>query len=261
MEYEKYFELLSNGKRDEADRLRMSTIPDKLIKFIWLDGSENDEKKFLSLSRDEIWFSHKKYLNDKYEFKGMLVDEAKILEAGYPPEIIEEFKLLFDIDDYGITCLSSNSIDYLPMWAYYTNNYKGFCVEYEIKKKDCIHEVMYEPERIKVASLIFQFKEAMTKCKKETADYYSTIFLQNLFIKAKSWEHEKEYRIVYPIDNSKGRNVSVSEIGMRTCKIVAGIECTANDIARLNEISNKLGLGDVYKSQLHNEKYTIDIVR
>lgn len=39
------------------------------------------------------------------------------------------YQNIFDFSDYGITCLSSNSVDYLPMWAYYTNNHKGFCVE------------------------------------------------------------------------------------------------------------------------------------
>ena len=65
----------------------------------------------------------------------------------------------------------------------------------------------------------------------EKANFYSNLFLQNLFIKAKSWEHEKEYRIVYPLDeNSKGMNVPIHRLGMRT-------------------------------SRIHPEQYTIDYVR
>lgn len=56
---EAYMQLLFEGKRDEAEEIRFSTIPSKLIKFIALDGSATDEKKFLTLKRDEIWFAHK----------------------------------------------------------------------------------------------------------------------------------------------------------------------------------------------------------
>lgn len=85
-----------------------------------------------------------------------------------------------------------------------------------------------------------------------TAQEYST----------KSWEHEKEYRIVYPLDeNSKGMNVPIHRLGMRTSRIVAGINCSEDNKKKLNEISNSLGLGNVYTSRIHSEQYTIDYVR
>lgn len=265
MKIDEYLQLLFEGQMGAAKAVRFSTIPDKLIKFIWLDDSDSDDKKFLSLKRNEIWFAQKDLLNDPYEYKGMLLDRNKMHNAGYSNDIIDYYQQLFDFSDYGITCLSANSIDYLPMWAYYTNNHKGFCVEYNVIKKDCIHEVLYEPERIKVASLIFQGREAIKKAitsgHREQAEFYSTIFLQNLFIKAKSWEHEKEYRIVYPLDNSIGMNVSVSDLGLRTSRIIAGINCSENNIIKLNDISNELGLGNVYKSRIHSEKYTLDYIR
>lgn len=96
----------------------------------------------------------------------------------------------------------------------------------------------------------------------EKANFYSNLFLQNLFIKAKSWEHEKEYRIVYPLDeNSKGMNVPIHRLGMRTSRIVAGINRSEDNKKKLNEISNSLGLGNVYTSRIHPEQYTIDYVR
>ena len=205
--------------------------------------------------------TRKNFLNDPYEYKGMLVDRKKMKNAGYSQNIIDGYQTLFDFSDYGITCLSSNNIDYLPMWAYYTNNHKGFCIEYEIIKKDCIHEVLYEPERIKVASLIFQSIESAKKAMISGKDFYYTIFLQNLFIKDKSWKHENEYRIVYPLDGKKGMNVPVHRLGMKTNRIVAGINCSNSDLFRLNKISNELGLGNVYKSRIHPEKYTIDFVQ
>lgn len=262
-----YLDLLSKGQKEEANQIRFMTIPDKLVKFIWLDGSITDEKKYITLKNNEIWFAHKDSLNDPYEYKGMFLDQQKLSEAGYPPNIIEEYQKLFDLNEYGITCFSSNPVEYLPMWAYYTNNHKGFCVEYDVVKKDCIHEVLYEPERIKVASLIFQSKEAvkhaMTTGDRVKADFLSTLFLQNLFIKAKAWEHEKEYRIVYPLDNNIGKNVPAYKLGIRPSRIIVGVNCDDNDIKRLDNISNGLGLGNgnVYRSKIHSDKYTIDIIR
>ena len=253
MKINEYFQLLLEGKEQEAEKVRISTIPNKLIKFIWLDESEKDDLKFLTLKRDEMWIAHKDSLNDPYEYKGMLIDKEKFIKAGYPIETIEKYQTIFDINDYGVTCLSSNSIDYLPMWAYYTN---------EVIKKNCIHEVLYEPERIKVASLIIECIKAIKSGQKEKADLYAKIFLQNLFIKAKSWEHEKEYRIVYQIDkNSKGMNVPVYKLGMRTSLIVAGINCSEDNKKKLNEISKSLGLGNVYISKIHSEEYKMNCMR
>lgn len=253
MKINEYFQLLLEGKEQEAEEARISTIPDKLIKFIWLDESEKDDLKFFTLKRDEMWIAHKDSLNDPYEYKGMLIDKEKFIEAGYPIETIKMYQTIFDFNDYGVTCLSSNSVDYLPMWAYYTNNHKGFCVEYEVIKKDCIHEVLYEPERIKVASLIIEYIEAIRSRQKEKASCYAKIISQNLFIKTKSWEHEKEYRIVYPLDkNSKGMNVPVRKLGMRTSRIVAGMNCSEDNKKKLNEISNSLGLGNIIPFTVHS---------
>lgn len=262
MKIDEYFKLLLEGKEKKAEEARISTIPNKLIKFNWLDESEKDDLKFLTLKRDEMWIAHKDSLNDPYEYKGMLIDKEKFIKAGYPIETIEKYQTIFDINDYGVTCLSSNSVDYLPMWAYYTNNHKGFCVEYEVIKKDFIHEVLYEPERIKIASLIIEYIEAIRSRQKEKASCYAKIISQNLFIKANSWEHEKEYRIVYPIDkNSKGMNVPVRKLGMKTSRIVAGINCSEDNKKKLNEISNSLGLGNIYISKIHPEEYKMDCMR
>ena len=58
-----------------------------------------------------------------------------------------------------------------------------------------------------------------------------------------------------------GMNVSVGDLGLRTSRIIAGINCSENNIIKLNDISNELGLGNVYKSRIHSEKYTLDYIR
>ena len=61
MKTNEYLQLLFEGKMDEAKDVRLSTIPDKLIKFIWLDGSATDNKKFLSLKSMRYGFHKKIY--------------------------------------------------------------------------------------------------------------------------------------------------------------------------------------------------------
>ena len=39
------------------------------------------------------------------------------------------------------------------------------------------------------------------------------------------------------------------------------INCSEDNKKKLNEISNSLGLGNVYTSRIHSEQYTIDYVR
>lgn len=59
MKIEEYLQLLSEGKVDEARKVRFSTIPSKLIKFIWLDESEKMKKSFFPY-RERKYGLHKK---------------------------------------------------------------------------------------------------------------------------------------------------------------------------------------------------------
>lgn len=265
MYVQKYLNLLYARKITEAEAVRKLTIPNRLIKFVWLDGSKNDGKKFKSLKQEQIWISHVSKLNDPYEFKGLIIDEEKFKNAGYSQEHINLYKTIFEMEDIGVTCLSGNDIDYLPMWAYYTNNYRGFCIEYEVLNKEIIHEVCYESKRIAVASLLTQYvasaEEAMKtgKMRSDEADRIGKVLLYNLYIKAKAWEHEKEFRIPYPVNDKIGKNVNIRDTGLKTNRIIAGINCIPEDIQRLNDISNQIGCGNVYRSKLSDTKYALEV--
>lgn len=265
MKLKKYFELLQKGKLEKAEQYRQSEIPTKLIKFIWLDGNstEDDKKKLASLEKKEIWFAHISKVNDPYEFKGMMLDKNKFRNAGYSEKLISEYEKGFTFDEWGITCLSGNKVDYLPMWAYYTNEHQGYCVEYDVIKKDCIHKVLYEPKRIPVASLIIDYakaiKRALANGKTSTSEttFLTRVFMQNLFIKSKHWEHENEYRIVHPISNNVGECIPVSNLGLRTSRIIAGVNCSEDTVKKLNEISKGIGCGMAYKASISETEYTL----
>lgn len=269
----KYFDMVGEGKRMEAELFREKDIPNTLIKHFWLkdedeiNAKESNEQRFQTLENNMLWFSAVSKFNDPYEFKGMIVNEKAFRDAGQAEEFIESFSEFLRMEEYGAVCLSAQDVDYLPMWAYYTNNYKGYCVEYEVVSKACIHQVMYETNRIPIASLFFQLKDELNKAikcgQKRTpeTDRIASIIRQNLYIKSKSWEHEREYRIAVPISNGKGENLRISDFGLRVKRIIIGEKCLPQNAERLNEISNKIGCGNAYRSCLSNEKYGMELIR
>lgn len=62
MKVSEYMQLIHDGKLQEAEMIRQSTIPDKLIKFVWLDGTESDEKNYCPLKWTRFGFHIRVFL-------------------------------------------------------------------------------------------------------------------------------------------------------------------------------------------------------
>ena len=262
---ENYLRLIGEGRRNEAEEIREKSIPNSLIKHIGFDGSETDELKLTTLENNELWFSNVSEFNDPYEFKGMVINRRAFQDAGYPDEVIDKFNNFLEMKEFGVACLSAVDIDYLPMWAYYTNNYQGYVIEFDVLDKRLIHQVIYEPNRIPIAkTLLYPLSKVMEADKLGVrpsfdCDKSSMLLMQNLVIKGRSWEHEKEYRIVWDINQQKGMNLKLSDLGLKVRRIIAGINCCKEHLERLNSISNKIGCGNIYISYLSETKYGLEI--
>lgn len=263
---EKYLSLLLHRKIDEAEIYRKDSIPSKLTKFFSLtDNIDTNEKKLETLKNEKLWFSAPKVLNDPYEFQCMYVNRKKLKEFDYPDYILNFFGILLNkqTENTALVSLSGNSFNCLPMWAYYTNNYRGYCVEYDVTVPDMIFKVAYEPERIPVASIISNFFNGHLKIVKnervhnKDIDFYTILIRQQFFLKHKSWEHENEYRIILASNEAKGLSIDIAKIGLKTKRIVAGLKCPDEYKKRLNYISNKLGCGDISVSKISGNKYVL----
>lgn len=262
-----YLSLLMEGKTEEAEKVRKQSIPHKLVKFISLgDKVDENEKRFKALEDEEIWFSSADTLNDPYEYQGMYINEKRLKDAGYPQKIIDCFKSLIgdETRKWALVSLSENTFDSLPMWAYYTNNYAGYCVEYEVLYPDAIHRVSYEPERIPLASIPANFFSEFQKMQEQgektnsEVEFYANLMQQQFFLKHESWKHEKEYRMIFPLGTStKGLLVPISCVGLKTSRIVAGIKCKPEHIERLRKIAVKLSCGNVAQIAISATKYTL----
>ncbi|MBO5210647.1 MAG: DUF2971 domain-containing protein [Clostridia bacterium] len=262
----KYLSLLYDRKIKEAESYRKSMVPCKLLKFVSLtDDVKMNNNKFTTLKKEQAWFSSVEMLNDPYEFKFMFIDEDKLKQHGYTNEIICKFNEFFsnNINQWSVLSLSAASIDCLPMWAYYTNNFRGFCIEYEVQRPDAIFAIAYEPKRIPIASIFANFFNEFKKMidhGEETnpeVEFYSTILRCQLHSKHNSWKHENEFRILYPLIEKYGQNVNIKDVGLKTNRIIAGLNCATENKIILNEILNSLGCGNILESKISGKDYTV----
>ena len=261
-----YFSLLFERRTHEAEAYRLASIPLKLIKFFpFTDDETMNEKKFLALENQKLWFAAPKTLNDPYEFQCIYVDRRRLKDRNCPDEIIGSFETMLSrqAENWALVSLSGNSLNCLPMWAYYTNDYRGYCVEYDVLKPDAIFKVGYEPKRIPTASIVTNFYAELSKIMEDKlvtndeVEFYASLLRQQFFLKHESWQHENEYRIIYPASSPDGLLVDIANVGLKTSKIVAGLYCSREHKERLNATSHALGCGDISVSKISGEKYTM----
>lgn len=251
--YEKYLKLVEEGKIEEAVAYRAEHTPDYLYKFFWLSNDPKDdaenEKRFYSLEHNKIWFASAASQNDPYEFKGIYLDEEKLLNLGVTQDSIDASSELL-LKRAILTAFTANMNDNLPMWAHYSNNHRGFCVKYKVGRKQAIRNVTYEDRRISIAHIFTNFLNAAHQYTNvgsaeyfQKARIYSTIMQEIFFYKHNSWAYEHEYRALFPVDHEiAGMNVDIGDLGLSASEIYCGINCNAKNKNRLAEIAIKIGV-------------------
>ncbi len=164
-----------------------------------------------------------------------------------------------------LTSFTENNESFLPMWAYYSNNYRGYCVEYEVLDPEYIYKVSYEPQRIPIAKIATDIYCGISdfingNANEDKLQFNNMLLMQQFFLKHKSWEHEKEYRIVAPLDNPplNGCQANVNILGLKVRRIYAGINSSDTSIERLNNISNSLGCGVVVRLKVSDQEYAFE---
>lgn len=248
----KYFEFLHNGLINEAIMYRASCVPDYLYKFFWLSENPEDDgnkKRLQTLEDNQLWFAAATAQNDPYEFRGIYLDEEKLLELGVTPESISNAAELL-LKGVLLTSFTANMSDNLPMWAHYANNHRGFCVKYMVGKKQAIRNVTYEDKRISIANIFCNFLQAAHQSATVfdqhaylQAQIYATIMQEMFFLEHRSWEYEHEYRGLYPVEiENTGMNVSLADLGLSVLEIYCGINCCEHNKKRLSDIATKLGV-------------------
>lgn len=274
----KYIKLINEYKFNEADEYRISNVPKKLYKFMYLSEIQKcdsiceyekiNNDKINSIKKNKFWLSTYENLNDPFELKTLYLDEKVIKKYNYPIEIIKELQNQY-LNGFLIGCFTENDVfNCMPMWAHYANNHRGFCVEYKINKPKFFYPISYELERapanvvyMNTTSLIIKdLSSKLNYDEKLKLDFYSHMLFHNSTIKHKSWEYENEWRLLFPniVSEKSGKLIDNDILGIDISGIYLGMCCEEIYSNKLKQIGKQLGV-DVYKMHFNNvtDKYLL----
>lgn len=260
MDYDKYIELYRQGRIEEAIAYKTTQIPTRLVKYYSLnDDDVVNKSKIEYLKEQKIYLSKFSGFNDPFEGKFFRFDKEKLEEHGWDKDSVVAYYNSI-AESFRYTCLSDTDENNMPMWAYYANNHQGFCVEYLLaeKQKKYIFPVTYEPERISANAITTNLLYEYMKMKQEGKDYTETsadadVYLQMMILslaaKHKSWEHEKEYRIICHRD----------EFPAIPSKIYIGLNCKEEYKRELVKAAKSIGVCKVYEMGIDEDSNKFDL--
>ena len=196
-----YDELILKGDLDGAIALCKSSVrTDKKI-YKFFKGTNRDLN---TVKENKIWMSRGDYFNDPFDSSFFVNRKSK---ERYPEEerdmAIRDFLEQEDQDNLShdmqhnslITSFSENS-DSILMWSYYARDHKGFCVEYSLSKlveKQLILPVVYSDNMLQITK------------------YTENNRIIGMLVKAKCWQHEKEWRMIKLADENSLENGELVE--------------------------------------------------
>ena len=259
-----------------------NTLPEKFYKFYSLE-TENDDRTFKTLSEAKVWFGKANTMNDPFEFESLGISEEKLLEEIKQMPLLKRFegtvqyqeiyemerkRRLENLEFYNkyldevfrkkleIFCVSKNVLTNNSMWAYYTNNHKGFVLEFELLGKNNndlsnLKPVLYEDKLYKLSYSFIEeiFKiglELFTEENIKKPKRKMSGFLQFIYIlcscKDKSWINEQEYRFFKISGAEKGELISFVDANLKLTAIYCGVNISAENKEKLRFIASNLGV-------------------
>lgn len=204
----------------------------------------NNECKLLSLVTNSLWLSRcsNSNLNDPFEGRRIVYDidylplnEEKI---NYWKEYAEEIR-----NNLFLCCFSKNP-DSPPMWANYANNYRGYCLEFEIISPDSLWEVYYGYGKNSPYSIFDGLEKDLIECRIDRDEAYKYIKQLHIFwasSKHRDWEYENEIRALL-VDLNNEMNVKYETIGIKLSAIIVGHNCAKEYREFLQYIADKLSI-------------------
>ena len=226
-------------------------LPKTLYKFISLTENEKDNyNKLTSLENNQIWFSRIDKLNDPFDGYSCCYLKDFIDPEKY--ENIDEFieawnnylnKLRQELYSTSFT----KCIDSIPMWAHYSNNFSGFCLEFEVVDYSKLFEVKYSVRKFDVASIIDQIMTEYNYGLIENEQFELILKIFHLYlcsIKSNQWSYEQEVRSIFYRPNcfANGQLMNIEDIGLKIKKIYVGCNASKENLEYLDSIAKKLGV-------------------
>ena len=143
---------------------------------------------------------------------------------------------------YRIACFSEEKSS-IPMWAYYANNHKGVCLEYDLEKLNIEDRYEYELKRA-----FCKVHYSNYRPKDKHGDY-------SLVVKSSQWSHEKEWRLIC---DTKSDYISVPCLSDVYLGINFGVEHLDLIISAIKESGKSISL---FTCRPDYELYSIQCVK
>ncbi len=231
----------------EAERIALRSLSDQSKVDKWILNSSHrtsNENKLYSLATNSLWFSRSNNpdLNDPFEGRRIIYDDDFI---PLPKDEIEYWKQYTEaVRNKLFLCCFSKYSDSPPMWAHYANNYKGFCLEFEIVDPHDLWEVDYGYGKNLPNFEIDGLRKDLWEdriTREEAFQCLEKLHIHWASSKHGDWKYENEIRALFTdLDNES--NISYEKIGIKLSAIIIGHNCDEEYCKFLAYIADKLSI-------------------
>lgn len=243
-------------------------VPKTLMKFCSLtDDQDMNLKKLATLERGKIYLSNPSALNDPFDCRGAFYNFENTRNDKKYNEIVEKTISLLP-NHISICSFTACSVQSMPMWAHYSNNHKGYCLEYDITDeqntilRSFVYPVQYSEFRYDISDLLddqisLSFKRVVdpngsSRAGKESEPLAQiSLFLYN--IKHSSWSFEQEYRL-----SVSSMTQGLPELKSKPSKIYIGVSCSKTNADRLTSIGRAANI-PIYKMEYNKRTSAFDL--
>lgn len=244
-------------------------VPNNLLKFSAInDDIELNEKKFATLEQGKIYLTDPKALNDPFDCGCAFYDFENRHNSADHNKLVERNISLLP-GHIRICSFTACGIQTMPMWAHYSNNHTGFCVEYDKTNEQnellqmFVYPVQYSDDRFDISDII---DEQINLSKRRVLDPngylragnealpLAVVMMMLYNIKHSSWSFEQEYRLSVP-SNKPG----LPELMVKPSKLYIGLNCPKIYSDRLRKIGRALNV-PVYSMKYYERSKSFNLV-
>lgn len=230
--------LLDEQKIQEATELYETNRPETIFRY-----RKGNEQDLQSLENSQLWVSRLNSVNDMFEGTieldldvlnlhfDFLKDKISQISVETQEEIIEKFY---------VGCFCEN-IESVPMWSYYADYHKGFCIEYAIEdfSPNPVFPVLYVENK-----------------KVNPYDFSIPTMQKSIMTKDMQWSGENEWRVLIPRIDNKERGIAIEQPKPRGIYMGVDSEENSNMERRLRKVCKEQSI-PLYKMRVDKIKRKI----
>lgn len=225
-------------------KFKNSKVPTSLFKYTRV------ERAYYLLNRDLMFLCKFNNLNDPFE-GNFLHDEELYQKRKTKLEIDNSYK-----EEYRVTCFSEDNAN-APMWAFYADNHKGICIEYNLHENSHCRDFCLPVQYVTKTDNVH-----LTETLLDNEDPRNVESLELFVKKAKYWSYEREWRLIFDDKYNYEEftfHLEDNKKYLRFLKpkaVYMGLEITSEDEDFIKYLCKERNI-DVYKMRKDAEDYKL----